>query len=68
MRPKTASKDSAFTIYYNYDGGIPAKMEPGKFPVTVLNGRETVVYKLQKFFENARRITLKEFQDLVKRQ
>jgi hypothetical protein len=69
MKPKTPSEEAnAVTIYYNFDEGVPAMMEPGKFPVILVKGKKVVVYKLQGFFDNAQRITLKEFQDLMKRR
>lgn len=64
---KTAmEREAAKTKYYDYEG-MPAYWAGAKFPVIVQGkGKQTVVYKLQKFFETATPITEEEFEALKK--
>lgn len=62
-----AKTAAAKTIYFEF-GDLPAKWEYRKFPVKVVKGKEVVVYDLEEFFHNARRIPESKYQTLLKEQ
>ena len=52
-------------IYFNFNG-VPARYEPKKFPVKVVNGKDVVVYDLERFFRESVVISRKEYEKLIK--
>ena len=51
--------------YFDFKG-VPAKVEYKKLPVKIVNGKEVVVYELEKFFRESSKISKQEFDKMVK--